>query len=1859
MTRFWDKALKSSLAMLVVFSTLCLVSPSINVEAKATEYEIYPTPHDMTYQDKDFIIRSEVNVVFEDGIDSATKKRMNEVLESKNKQVSTSNQKVDGKTNILVGTYKSGGYVDSYVKSSYNVDESLFSKYGAHFVASNNGEIVILGSNSDGAFYGITSLKHIFNQMDGSTIRNFEIKDYADTDIRGFIEGYYGIPWSNEDRMSLMKFGGDFKMTSYVFAPKDDLYHKDLWRELYPEAELAAIKEMVQVGIDTKCRFVWTAHPFMGGFDASRLDEEIAALLNKFDQLYEVGVRQFGVLGDDVGSLDRSVVIKMMEEVSKWAKDKGDVYDSLFCPAGYNHAWQDDNTGQFYGELSDYDIGFPDDIKIFWTGEAVCQPVEQKTLDHFMQYKLPEGASERRSPLFWLNWPVNDINGGRLMMGKGSLLHTDINIEDLSGVVTNPMQEAEASKVAIFAVADYSWNVKDFDDDQSWVDSFKYIDKEASEELHILAKHMSNPEPNGHGLVLAESEELQPLINEFKTKLNNGESVIEIGKLLINEMDIIINACDGVHANSKNEKLKADLLPFTNSLKDLTTAIKGFVEAKISIEENDMASAYNYFSNASSKLIRSQNSVRVQINDTIMVSPGSTHLIPLAQVLQEKLAGPINEYVAGGEAEQPLVISASSSFTSWFSGKIEDIIDGNNDTAAWYGGYEGVGQYFQVDFSKPTTIYGIHILNGTKEKIDDTFGYAKLQYSTNGIDFKDLNKEIYGEYTSQVDVTNIEFENVVAVRYVCSQVGSGNKWPAMREFTVSTVPDQQEEFTKELIRTSADEGWSVYSGKDDNAIDGNRDTAVSYAVRWGGEPNNTMIVGDYIGVKLSKPITLGKINLLQGENDSTNDYIKNAQLQYSVDGSEWISLGDVYKETRNIVTDLSDRNIVAQYVRIVNTAEQGNWFGIREFDVAAKVYHNGKVFTNVGEYNSLTADYFNDNANITPVENITLAKGEYIGLRLDRIHELKSIVSDLSNKDVTIQISKNNYEWQDVKAGSLSDNARYIRIINNTDGQITLNVNEFVVNTNEVTGKSVAGSNFGIENPLNVFDGDWTSATAYQGSQNKGMYFVYDLGQEIDMDSFKAVCRDSEWDFPRHGKFSVSTDGENWNEIMTLGNQDEENPGETENTDEIGFVLPEHEISYNTKKVENLNVKARYLKFEITRTKVGADKWVRFQELEINNGEYMPSENNPTYTSNTQETRDGLFRYMNDGDIATMFIPRDTNSFVNYALSSNNEVNAIKIIQNTSVISNAVVKARVLSNTKGDQWITLGTLSQAINEFVLAKDTVLLDVKVEWKDVIPNIIELSTYSTQIKAVNTDVLKGLIDVKENTSAWTISSADVYNAAYEAGKAVLSSEYVSQTTVDNAVQAINNAIKDKLLKGDISKLEAVIDSALTDQNSYTASTWVIYDKAINAIKKAIGNADNTSVDDVTALIEAVNNAKASLVFNPSSKEEATIVIEAENDFVASIIDPSTVYTVNSWKEYTDAKLAVEKLLANNETNPVHPNDFTKATNELNNAKTKLVTVGNLPTLIKEFDEITDPSIYTNETFEAYKTTIEAGRKLLINGSLDDINKAIEKIETAKTELKINSITSDEVRVLVNELKALNSESYTKSSYEVLVAVITKVEAVDLDKATVGELSSYIEELNNAKGQLVVVDGLVNILAVANKVEPSLYTASSYKVLTDAIAVANQQLVDGDVTSIANSIKAVDEAIKALVIKANSDEVTDYINGIVSVDLSKYTDESVKKYQKAYDALKAMLDNLDNLSAKDFSQAKIDFEDAVAKLEEKATVTPVPTPNPDPEQTPSNGGDSAKTGDETNITIYIAGLIIVTLVGGYFFIKKRNIN
>lgn len=709
----------------------------------------------------------------------------------------------------------------------------------------------------------------------------------------------------------------------------------------------------------------------------------------------------------------------------------------------------------------------------------------------------------------------------------------------------------------------------------------------------------------------------------------------------------------------------------------------------------------------------------------------------------------------------------------------------------------------------------------------------------------------------RVDVSGIEIENVVAVRYECTQKGSGNKWPSMREFKVSTTPETGVEFTKEVIRTQ--DGWAPYQGEESNLIDENTQTSIWYNVRQNGNPANTTIKGDYVGVKLSQPITLGKIDILQGKNDNDGDYFKNVKLQYSVNGTDWKDIPGVepFKNTRHIQVDLSDKNIEAQYLRLENQENQESGIAFREFDV----------------------------------------------------------------------------------------DARYVRLINKTDAKKTFDIQKLSLKTFEIYEKSLVAdqTTFAIgeaaSNPAtNLFDGDRTTQVIYQGSQNQGAKFVYDLGQTIDLKTLKVVCRDSEIDFPHHAKISVSTDGQKWTDVMTIGNQDKENEGEASNEDNINDVPPLHETSYNAKLEENINQKARFIKFEITRTKVGSDKWVRFQEFEINGGEYMPTVNDPTFESDCLDTRNGKYAYMVDADLSTAFVPAKETGTLNYTVSDNNNVNVIKIIQGADAISNATVKARTLKNP--DKWITLGTLAQTVNEFVLEKDTVLLDVKLEWKNVTPSITELVFAKTDTVNVDKAELKKLLDNKEDTSSWTTDSKQAYDAAIAAGQKVYDSEHASKGSVDSAVLAIKNAVADKELKGDMLKLQAALDKALKDSENYTARTWRVYSNAVSAIETAMENADNTSVADVEKLLADLEAAKSALVYNPSAMEECMLAVQAENDFINAT--DKSIYTEESWNNFVAAKEAVEQLIEKNKTTPVHPSEFKDALKALKDAKEGLTFV-----------------------------------------------------------------------------------------------------------------------------------------------------------------------------------------------------------------------------------------------------------------------------------------------------------------------------
>lgn len=152
----------------------------------------------------------------------------------KGMNASVSSEKKAGKTNILLGVKGSKQYVDSQFGTT---SAGLFDKLDSYALKSDKGTISILGKDTDAAFYGLTSLYHIFKQVEGKTIRNFSIEDYAMLQAVDLLKALCGNPWSTEDRCKLMEWEAIISLI-LIYAPKDDPKYNAKWRDLYTEEEI-------------------------------------------------------------------------------------------------------------------------------------------------------------------------------------------------------------------------------------------------------------------------------------------------------------------------------------------------------------------------------------------------------------------------------------------------------------------------------------------------------------------------------------------------------------------------------------------------------------------------------------------------------------------------------------------------------------------------------------------------------------------------------------------------------------------------------------------------------------------------------------------------------------------------------------------------------------------------------------------------------------------------------------------------------------------------------------------------------------------------------------------------------------------------------------------------------------------------------------------------------------------------------------------------------------------------------------------------------------------------------------------------------------------------------------------------------------------------------------------------------------------------------------------------------------------------------------------------------------------------------------------------------------------------------------
>ena len=49
----------------------------------------------------------------------------------------------------------------------------------------------------------------------------------APVPLRGVVEGFYGTPWTFAERVEILEFCRQNNLNAYIYAPKDDIYHRE------------------------------------------------------------------------------------------------------------------------------------------------------------------------------------------------------------------------------------------------------------------------------------------------------------------------------------------------------------------------------------------------------------------------------------------------------------------------------------------------------------------------------------------------------------------------------------------------------------------------------------------------------------------------------------------------------------------------------------------------------------------------------------------------------------------------------------------------------------------------------------------------------------------------------------------------------------------------------------------------------------------------------------------------------------------------------------------------------------------------------------------------------------------------------------------------------------------------------------------------------------------------------------------------------------------------------------------------------------------------------------------------------------------------------------------------------------------------------------------------------------------------------------------------------------------------------------------------------------------------------------------------------------------------------------------------
>ncbi|MBZ9595916.1 beta-N-acetylglucosaminidase domain-containing protein [Streptomyces erythrochromogenes] len=375
--------------------------------------------------------------------------------------------------------------------------------------------VALAGVGGEGLFHAAQTLRQLLAAGRGK-VPGVLVRDWPAAPVRGITEGFYGQPWTQEQRLAQLDFMGRTKQNRLLIASGDDTYRTTGWREAYPRERQEEFRALAERARANRVVLAWAVTPGQSMCLSSAADR--AALARKVDAMWDLGFRAFQVQFQDVSYTEwgcRADRQQYGRGPAAAAKAHAEVANELAAhlAARYPGApalsllpteyYQEGATTYRTALARALDAR----VEVAWTGVGVVpRTITGREL-------AGARSAMGQQPLITMdNYPVNDWDPGRIFLGPYAGREPAV-AGGSAALLANAMQQPILSRIPLFTAADFAWNPRDYRAGESWQAAVRDLAGSDPKEREAIAALAGNTASSG--LKQEESAYLKPLVEQF------------------------------------------------------------------------------------------------------------------------------------------------------------------------------------------------------------------------------------------------------------------------------------------------------------------------------------------------------------------------------------------------------------------------------------------------------------------------------------------------------------------------------------------------------------------------------------------------------------------------------------------------------------------------------------------------------------------------------------------------------------------------------------------------------------------------------------------------------------------------------------------------------------------------------------------------------------------------------------------------------------------------------------------------------------------------------------------------------------------------------------------------------------------------------------------------------------------------------------------------------------------------------------------------------------------------------------------------------------------------------------------------